>query len=160
MYQVPSYWGNPYYIRADFVPIWSIGFPEALQMITQAVQGERNDELFYDELINLAPTKEQAAIIESIRNDERVHNKMFREMYRALTGQEIAGISSEQYERVQFYTEGLQRALMGELSAVENYRKIWFGLPAGIYKDTVYGVILDELKHAAKYNYLITLNLS
>ncbi|WP_240664162.1 hypothetical protein [Paenibacillus sp. M-152] len=60
---------------------------------------------------------------------------------------------------MQSYTEGLQRALMGELDAVERYRDIWFGLPAGIYKDTVYGVILDELKHAAKYNYLITLNL-
>ncbi|MNP86610.1 hypothetical protein D3C76_1869540 [compost metagenome] len=48
---------------------------------------------------------------------------------------------------------------MGELGAVERYRNIWFGLPVGIYKDTVYGIILDELKHAAKYNYLITLNL-
>ncbi|MEK5261484.1 ferritin-like domain-containing protein [Paenibacillus sp. FSL L8-0663] len=159
MYQVPSYWGNSYYMRADFVPIWNTGFPKAVQMIKEAVQGERNDELFYGELINLAPSQEQVAIIESIRNDERGHNKMFREMYRALTGQEIAGISSEQYERVQSYTEGLQRALMGELGAVERYRNIWFGLPAGIYKDTVYGIILDELKHAAKYNYLITLNL-
>lgn len=113
MYQVPSYWGNSYYMRANFVPIWNTGFPKAVQMIKEAVQGERNDELFYDELINLAPSQEQVAIIESIRNDERGHNKMFREMYRALTGQEIAGISSEQYERVQSYTEGLQRALMG-----------------------------------------------
>ncbi|MDN4068864.1 ferritin-like domain-containing protein [Paenibacillus vini] len=146
-------------MRSEFVPIWNTEFPQALQMIKEAVQGERNDELFYDELINLAPTKEQVAIIESIRNDERGHNKMFREMYRALTGQEITGISNEQYVKVQSYEEGLQRALMGELGAVERYRNIWFGLPVGIYKDTVYGIILDELKHAAKYNYLITLNL-
>ncbi|MFF2091175.1 ferritin-like domain-containing protein [Paenibacillus sp. NPDC058174] len=159
MYQVPVYWGNPYYIRADFVPVWSTSFPEALQMIKEAVQDERNDELFYDELINLAPSQEQVAIIESIRNDERGHNQMYREMYRALAGQEITGISSEQYERVHSYIEGLQRALMGELGAVEKYRRIWFGLPVGIYKDTVFGIILDELKHAAKYNYLITLNL-
>ncbi|WP_226383643.1 ferritin-like domain-containing protein [Paenibacillus massiliensis] len=74
------------------------------------------------------------------------------------TGQTITGSSNEQYEKVNSYTEGLQRALMGELGAVERYRKIWFGLPAGIYKDTVFGIILDELKHADKYNYLITLN--
>ncbi|GIP53764.1 hypothetical protein J42TS3_27990 [Paenibacillus vini] len=159
MYPFPSGWGRYYYMRSEFVPIWNTGFPQALQMIKEAVQGERNDELFYDELINLAPTKEQVAIIESIRNDERGHNKMFREMYRALTGQEITGISNEQYVKVQSYKEGLQRALMGELGAVERYRNIWFGLPVGIYKDTVYGIILDELKHAAKYNYLITLNL-
>ncbi|MNC15716.1 Rubrerythrin [compost metagenome] len=158
MYQVPSYWRNSYYMRVDFVPIWSTTFPKAVHMIKEAVQGERNDELFYDELIHLAPSQEQVAIIESIRNDERSHNKMFREMYRALTGQEITGVSNEQYEKVQSYPAGLQRALMGELEAVEKYRNIWFGLPTGIYKDTVYGIILDELKHAAKYNYLIALN--
>jgi rubrerythrin len=159
LYQRPYYWGNSYYMRSEFIPIWSTGFPEAVHMIKEAVQGERNDELFYDELINLAPSQEQKAIIESIRNDERGHNKMFREMYRALTGQEITGVSNEQYEKVQSYIEGLQRALQGELGAVERYRNIWFGMPVGIYKDTVYGIILDELKHAAKYNYLITLNL-
>ncbi|SDC54782.1 Rubrerythrin [Paenibacillus sp. UNCCL117] len=94
MYQAPSYWRSLYYMRVDFVPIWSTGFAKAVQLIKEAVQGERNDELFYNELINLAPSQEQAAIIESIRNDERAHNKMFREMYRALTGQEVTGVSS------------------------------------------------------------------
>ncbi|MDF2660777.1 MAG: hypothetical protein K0Q94_3568 [Paenibacillus sp.] len=154
------YWVNPYWVRAEFMPIWATSLPQALEMIKEAVQGERNDELFYDELIKLAPSQEQAKIIESIRNDERGHNKMFREMYRALTGHEITGISNEQYTKVQSYPEGLQRALQGELSAVEKYRNIWFGLPAGIYKDTVYGIILDELKHASKYNYLLTMNMA
>lgn len=40
-------------MRVDFVPIWNTGFPKAVQMmIKEAVQGERNDELFYNELIN------------------------------------------------------------------------------------------------------------
>lgn len=60
--------------------------------------------------------------------------------------------------KVQSYTVGLQRAFMGELAAVEKYRNIWFGLPPGIYKDTVHGIILDELKHASKYNYLLTMS--
>ncbi|WP_238403125.1 ferritin-like domain-containing protein [Paenibacillus mesophilus] len=140
------------------MPIWATSMPQALEMIKEAVQGERNDELFYDELIKLAPSQEQVSIIESIRNDERGHNKMFREMYRALTGQEITGVSSEQYTKVQSYTEGLQQALMGELAAVEKYRNIWFGLPPGIYKDTVQGIILDEVKHASKYNYLLMMS--
>lgn len=83
---------------------------------------------------------------------------MFRCMYKELTDQDISGISNEQYQRVESYLTGLQRALQGELAAVEKYRKIWFGLPVGIYKDTVFGIILDELKHASKYNYLFTLN--
>lgn len=152
------YWVSPYWVRAEFVPIWATTMQQALILIKESVQGERNDELFYDELIGLAPNREQAAIIEGIRNDERGHNNMFREMYRALTGQPVTGTGNEAYAHAGSYVEGLQRALSGELAAAEKYRNIWFGLPAGIYKDTVAGIILDEMKHADKYNYLLTLN--
>jgi rubrerythrin len=149
------YWVNPYWSRSSFQPVWSVSPQQALHLIKEAVQGERNDELFYDALIKLAPNPEQAAIISSIRDDERGHNHMFRGIYKEMTGQEITGISNEQYQRVESYAAGLRQALQGELSAVEKYRQIWFGLPVGIYRDTVYGIILDELKHASKYNYLI-----
>ncbi|MDF2959514.1 MAG: hypothetical protein K0S39_1249 [Paenibacillus sp.] len=148
----------PYWHRSDFQPVWMTDIRRALAMIKQSVQDERGDELFYDELIKLAPAQEQAKIIASVRDDERSHNHMFRGIYKALSGQDIPGGNNETYVKVQSYTEGLQRALLGELSAVEKYREIWFGLPAGIYRDTVQGIILDELKHASKYNYLFTLN--
>ncbi|TXK73861.1 ferritin family protein [Paenibacillus sp. N3.4] len=154
------YWANPNWSRPMFQPVWSVSYQQALHLMKEAVQGETNDELFYDELIKLAPNAEQASIITSIRDDERGHNHMFRGIFRELTGQEITGVSNEQYQRVDSYVNGLKKALQGELSAVEKYRKLWFSLPAGIYKDTVYGIILDELKHASKYNYLITLNLT
>ncbi|NOU92350.1 ferritin-like domain-containing protein [Paenibacillus sp. LMG 31456] len=148
----------PYWYRSSFHPVWTTDQTQALELIRQSVQGERNDELFYDELIRLAPMKEQATIIKSIRDDERGHNRMFRGIYNALTGHEVSGTSDEQYGKVTSYEEGLQRALLGELSAVEKYRKIWFGLPDSIYRDTVMGIILDEQKHASLYNYLFTLS--
>ncbi|TDF98089.1 ferritin family protein [Paenibacillus piri] len=150
-----GYYRNGY---RQFVPIWSTNSQQTLELIKQSVQGERNDELFYDELIKLAPTSEQAAIITSIRNDERNHNRMFRDMYLEMTGQPISGVSNETFNKPRSYVQGLEQALMGELAAVEKYRRIWFGLPAGIYKDTVLGIILDELKHADKYNYLLHLS--
>lgn len=70
----------------------------------------------------------------------------------------MTGVGNEIPEQVNSYITGLQKAFQGELSAVEKYRKIWFGLPNGIYKDTLYGIILDEQKHAAKYNNLLILN--
>ncbi|WP_244157819.1 ferritin-like domain-containing protein [Paenibacillus typhae] len=83
---------------------------------------------------------------------------MFRQMYREITGQEVTGVSNEVPEQADSYISGLQKAFQGELSAVEKYRKIWFGLPYGVYKDTLYGIILDEQKHAAKYNNLLIQN--
>jgi rubrerythrin len=152
------YWTPLSQNRSDFKSIWATSLPQVLNLIKEAVQGERNDELFYDEIIKLASNAEQASIITSIRDDERGHNFMFRGMFKEITGQDITGISSEQYQRISSYEEGLEKALQGELAAVEKYRKIWFGLPVGIYRDTVYGIILDELKHASKYNYLLTLD--
>ncbi|MHA0858312.1 ferritin-like domain-containing protein [Paenibacillus sp. CMAA1364] len=148
----------PYWIRSQFIPIWATSTQEAIELMRNSVQGERNDELFYDQLIQLAPNQEQAEVIVSIRNDERGHNQMFRQMYRELTGHEVTGVSNEVPEQIPSYIAGLQKAFQGELSAVEKYRKIWFGLPYGIYKDTLYGIILDEQKHAAKYNNLLLQN--
>ncbi|MNJ44205.1 hypothetical protein D3C77_392470 [compost metagenome] len=142
----------PYMYRVDDK------YQMALDLIRTSVQGERNDELFYDELIRLAPDEEQKNIIISIRDDERKHNKLFRHIYYSLTGQQITGVSNEQFIRPKTYLDGIRQALFGELAAVDKYKQIWLGLPEGEFRDTVMGILLDELKHSGKYNYLFTLN--
>ncbi|KAA9007704.1 ferritin-like domain-containing protein [Paenibacillus spiritus] len=142
--------------RAAFQPVWATSYAQALELMKQSVQGEKSDEWFYDQLIRLAPNKEQADIIVSIRNDERSHNRMFRQILQELTGQQVGPGNPEEAESPPAtFRQGLQTALFGELSAVERYRKMWFGLPPGVYKDTVFGIMIDELKHADKYNYLL-----
>lgn len=152
------YWGYPIAYRQSFQPIWQKTFQQALAMIRDAVQDESHDEMFYEELIRLAPDQAQRNIIASIRDDERGHNQMFRSMYKELTGQEIGPAPAAPIERPVSYVDGLVSALFGELSAVEKYRSMWSGLPAGVYQNTVLGIIMDEQKHATKYNYLYTLN--
>lgn len=71
----------------------------ALDEIRKAVQGEREDELFYDYLISLAPTKDEKEIIESIRNDERKHNQLFRKIYKDFTGNEINTMNEENLKK-------------------------------------------------------------
>ncbi|MEO3943905.1 ferritin-like domain-containing protein [Gorillibacterium sp. CAU 1737] len=149
---------SPLPFRTSFAPVWAVSYAQAIEMIKKAVQGEKNDERFYSDLIALAPDEEQQKIIASIREDERSHNRMFRDMYRSLTGQEVPPAPDEPYKKPTSYTEGLVDALFGELGAVERYRSIWSGLPQGVYQDTLLGIIMDEQKHATKYNYLYTLN--
>ena len=52
------YYVNPYWNRSMFMPVWSVSHQQTLDLVKEAVQGERNDELFYDELIKLAPSNE------------------------------------------------------------------------------------------------------
>lgn len=131
---------------------------EALTLAKQAVQGEREDELFYDYLISIAPTKEEKDIIASIRDDERKHNKMFREIYYTFTGREIPPARNEEFTKPASYIEGIKKALFGELAAMERYRIIRAGLPNKYYRDMVFEILTDELKHADKYNYILNIN--
>lgn len=130
----------------------------ALQLIQEAVYGEREDELFYQALINLAPTQDDKAVIATIRDDEQKHNQMFQGIYKNLTGQDIQVSNQEKFENPNTYINGLQKALFGEWQAVEKYRFIKRCLPQGVYQEMLFEIITDELKHASKYNYLLTIN--
>jgi rubrerythrin len=133
-------------------------YPNALQLIVESVQSEREDELFYDYLLGLAPTAEQREIIASIRDDERKHNKMFREIYYQLTGLDIPAAPDTTFQPPESYLEGIRIALFGELGAVERYRQILFGMGFLPFRNMVTEIYTDELKHASKWNYLYTLN--
>jgi rubrerythrin len=133
---------------------------EALEWVKEAVQGEREDELFYDYLISVAPTREEKEIIASIRDDERRHNRLFRKIYKDFTGMEVPSGGEETFERPRSYIDGIKKALFGELRAVEKYRAIRRALPMGPYRDVLFDIITDEIKHSSKYNYLFTLSSS
>lgn len=47
----------PYWYRSQFVPVWATTTQEALELIRNAVQGERNDELFMINSSNWLRTK-------------------------------------------------------------------------------------------------------
>lgn len=60
---------------------------QAIELIKTSVGNEKEDELFYDILIKQAPTQNEKEIIKSIRDDERKHNQILRELYYKFTGQ-------------------------------------------------------------------------
>ncbi|MCY6354908.1 ferritin-like domain-containing protein [Clostridium sp. ZS2-4] len=134
------------------------GLQKSLELIKEAVSGEREDELFYDYLISVAPTREEKKIIASIRDDEKKHNMMFRRIYKDITGMDVEVMEEETFEKPSSYLEGIKRALFGELKAVEKYRVIRQGLPNRYYRDMLFEIITDELRHASLYNYLYTEN--
>lgn len=130
----------------------------AIKLIKNAILGEREDELFYDYLISEAPSEEDKKIIESIRDDERKHNRMFRELYYELTGRMPPQAAEPEFTKPESYLAGLQQALFGELGAVERYRRILFALTKRKDINMLTEIISDELKHASKYNFLYTKN--
>lgn len=135
-------------------------FEKALNLMREAVQDERNDELLYDYLIGVAPTGEEKSVITSIRDDERSHRQRFREIYRAYTGEELMSGEDTEFVKPASYLEAVRKAVFGELGAMEKYRFIREGLPSRHYRDVVFRILTDEMKHATKYNYILTQNQS
>lgn len=155
-----SYPGYPcvqYKYWPTYMYVAQYAYPEALRLIIESVSGEREDELFYNYMLNAAPA-EQKAIVASIRDDEIKHNKMLRELYWELTGQELPPAQNETFQPPASYCAGISKALFGELAAVERYRKILFGFVFLPYRNMITEIYTDELKHSVKWNYLFTLN--
>lgn len=150
-YSPPFYTSNNYF-RADQMA-------KSYKTLEEAIENEREDELFYDYLLSLAPTKEEKDIITSIRNEERKHFKYFKEIYSYYTRKSVPSPNNVTFEKPQSYIAGVRKAKFCELGAVERYRNIRAGLPDIYYRDMLFEIITDELKHAHKYDYILYLSL-
>ena len=129
---------------------------QAIELIRQSVGDEKEDELFYDSLIKQAPTEKEKEIIRSIRDDERKHNQILRQLYYEFTGQVIpVDTSVVNLNNEQNYKEQLEKALFGKLNAVVRYRRIMGTMPSGNSYTLLMSIMTDELRHANKYNFLI-----
>ena len=132
---------------------------EAIELIKRSVADEREDELFYTDLIKQAPSEKEKKIIENIRDDERKHNKILRQLFYEFTGQTLGEDNSiQQLNDYLNYRENLEKALFGELDAVAKYRKILGTMPSGDSYTLLMSIMTDELRHASKYNFLICIN--
>lgn len=154
----------PFFIHYDYLKNDKMHIPYktleyALTLVKEAIQDERKDELFYDYLITTASTEEEKNIISSIRDDERKHNKYFKEIYEFYSDKNSPLDIDINFEKPTSYIEGVKKAKFGELSAVEKYRDIRAGIPNEFFRDMVFEIITDELKHGEKYDYLLYLNL-
>ncbi|WP_206152104.1 ferritin-like domain-containing protein [Clostridium cochlearium] len=156
-----SNWGNNHVdYCADYGKDFSReGLKRSLEMIKDAVEGERADEKEYEYLISMAPNKEQKEIIKSIRDDEKNHGRWFREIYMHYTGKVICPKKDEDVKKPKSYLRGVRKALFGEMKAMEKYRLIRSGLPNRCDRDIVFQILTDEIKHGIYYNYILLMNL-
>lgn len=164
----PDYYNmyNPYYggyepnYRSSELPQFNSGeiitLNQAIALIKQSVGDEKEDEMFYSILIEQAPTDKEKNIVRSIKDDEKKHNQILRELYYEFTGQILPQDTlSDNSKNNMDYKSNLEKALFGELDAVAKYRKILGTMPSGNSYTLLMSIMTDELRHASKYNFLI-----
>lgn len=129
----------------------------AMNLIRNSVADETEDYNMYENLISVAPSEEAKEIITSIRDDEKIHGNILREVFTKINGVVLPpSTNTMDYEKTN-YLDGIKKAFMGELKAVEKYREILTYMPNKELYNKILYIMTDEMKHAMKYNYLITM---
>jgi len=129
--------------------------------VKDSVGNEAEDEIEYNKMAKLAPNDEQREIINAIKENEMIHNKIFRKIFMELTGVVLptTNVTNMPDEKNSMnYADMLKNAMFGEFKAVERYREMLAYAPNKAIYDMIMYVMTDEINHAIKYNYLIMLN--
>jgi rubrerythrin len=122
------------------------------------VASENEDRLFYQYLIESAPTEEEKEIIRGIRENEITHYGLFRMIYNQLTGKMLPVAEDKPVQPPSSYCAGIKQALLGEQNAVQKYRKILFAMQNRAHINMLTEIITDEIRHGSLYNYIFAKN--
>lgn len=160
---IPGYNFMNYYDRMSYEANYrssemriSMELQKALEAIRNSTLDEAEDAAFYKYLISIVPNEESKMIIEQIRDDEKKHGILLREVYYDLTGIEIPSNNMQSDKQFNMtYVDGLKQAFSNELKAMEKYRTILKSMESRKNYDKIFEIMTDEIKHAIKYSYLL-----
>lgn len=135
-------------------------FIKVIEGMKNSILKEEEYEFFYNYLLTAAPNNEEAEIIKTIRDETRKHYDIFKKMYKEFTGMEIPS-KEQSYICSESYLDSIKKALRLEIGAVNNYKEIRNALPPmSPYRDVLLNIIIEELNHSNKFNYLLTININ
>ena len=132
-----------------------ISLNTAIEQVKSSIGDEKKDELFYEQLINMAPDESSRDIISSIRDDEKKHNEILRFVYSNITGEVVESPDEIITLDEMTYIDSLEKAFLGEFAAVKKYRRIMGAMPNSKMHTLLMAIMTDEIRHASLYNYLI-----
>ncbi len=125
--------------------------------LINAMQGEAEDKLFYERLMRMAPTREEADIIKQIRADEIKHYGAFEDLYRRMTGRNPR-VPEPDKPTFRTYMEGVELAFFNELRAYERYKDLYLSTQNPRIRDVFLDAFTDENEHAQYIHWIYSIN--
>lgn len=124
------------------------------KLILDYMSDELADSDFYKILASTVKEKDVEEILRNISIDEEKHYKILKKIYESITGQpaNVTDFTPEELSDNIFLN--LDKRVMEELNAVENYRSLMFALSEQWIRDYLTEIYTDEQNHAAKLSFL------
>lgn len=126
---------------------------DIIPLIEKSIDGEYSAIACYQQLLNMAPTKEEKEIINEIRNDEIRHFHAFSKIYTQLTGQKYNPKVTEKCPNN--YKVGLDFAFHDEQNTVDKYLEISYKTDNKYIKEEYKRASSDEQNHAVWFLYFL-----
>ena len=124
------------------------------KLILDYMSDELADSDFYKILASTVKEKDVEEILRNISIDEEKHYKMLKKIYESITGQPANVTDFTPEELSDHIFLNLDKRVMEELNAVENYRSLMFALSEQWIRDYLTEIYTDEQNHAAKLSFL------
>ena len=124
------------------------------KLILDYMSDELADSDFYKRLASTVKEKDVEEILRGISMDEEKHYKMLEKIYESITGQKanVTDFTPEELSDNIFLN--LDKRVMEELNAVENYRSLMFALSEQWMRDYLTEIYTDD-KSCCKAQFLI-----
>jgi rubrerythrin len=127
-------------------------FDQILCLIKKAIEDEANAADFYRHLLKDAPNKLHCEFIQHAYDDEVCHLQILTRLYLYYTDCDPKYcITPVCYP---CYRDGLLKALIDEIKAVEFYRDIQLSTMDQVIRDTFFMIMVDEQEHATMFSTL------
>ena len=126
---------------------------DIIPLIEKSIDGEFSAIACYQQLINMAPTREQKEIITEIRKDEMRHLNTFSKIYSQLTGQKYNPKITEECPNK--FKAGLNFAFHDEQKTVDHYLEISSKTDNEYIREQYKRAASDEQNHAVWFLYFL-----
>ena len=128
----------------------------SLELIQYAINNEVKYILTLEQLLQLAPTDEEKALLLNIYNDDKKHYKYFEEIRDNYLNQNP--VKTQPIHKVDSYINSIKVIKLDKLNAVKIYRDIFARIYDNYYKQIMFDIITDELIHAEILDHILYLN--
>jgi len=121
-----------------------------LNQLLQAAASEAQAIDFYTRVVQSAPNEKAREDFNHALEDERLHYRLFVDLYRRITSQEPQVPS---FTPVTFnsFGEALNKAVESELEAYEMYRNMYLSTFDPAARDILLRAFTDEMEHATRF---------
>jgi hypothetical protein len=139
-----------YYDRFGYKkPLGYNNIQESIRILELLLPAIKENQLLYNYLISISPTKKERLLIEYIKENLLEEYNIIIDMYKNLTKINDIELPQDTHtSRPPNFKQGIKKGIFSILNIIEKYRLLFVNIPNRYYKDIIFKFILEQVNDA------------